>query len=101
MTSTSKYSLLSKLPDAKDTVVYLHIMKSITDSFIYKSIDYMARVQKACYAVFVLQNWHHGIVLHPDYTISSKFITCNTYMCIELSAYFCFLIYCHYRICFH
>ena len=87
MTSTSIMTLLSKLPDTKGTAVYLDIMKSVTDSFLDKSIECLARVQKAWYAVFVLRYWRQWIVLHPDYTVGRNFITCNTYMCIELNAH--------------
>jgi len=87
MTSGSVSTLLSKLSDAKDTAVYLDIMKSVTDSFLDKSIECLDRVQKAWHAVFILRYWCQWIVLHPDYTIGSNFITDNTYMCIELNVH--------------
>ena len=87
MTSTSITTLLSKLPDAKGTAAYLNVMKLVTDSFLDKSTEYSARVQKAWYAVFMLRYWYQWIVLHPDYTLGSNFITCDTYMCIELNAH--------------
>ena len=54
MTSDSVTTLLSKLPDAKSTAIYLDIMKSVADSFLDKSIEALDRVTNAWHAIFVL-----------------------------------------------
>ena len=51
MTSNSVMEILMSIPDAKGTVVYLKIMKSITDTFLDKSLECLVRVEKAWYCV--------------------------------------------------
>ena len=87
MTSDSTSNLLRQIPDAKGTVAYLEMVKSINDSYLDMSLDIQDRIQKAWYAVFVLRYWRQWIVLHPQYTLGNNFISNNSYMCVELNAH--------------
>ena len=88
MTSNSVMEILMSIPDAKGTVVYLKIMKSITDTFLDKSLECLVRVEKAWYnCVFFLRYWRQWVLLCPEYNLSDNFITCNTYTCVELNAH--------------
>ena len=87
MISESVKNLLTSIPDAKGTTIYLSIMKSINDSFLDKTLECLSRVETAWYAVFVLRYWRQWIVRHSNYNLANNFITSNTYMCIELNAH--------------
>ena len=69
MTSDSILNLLKKVPDAKGTVAYLEMMRSINDSFLDVKLDILERVKKAWYSVFVLRYWRQWIVLHAKFTV--------------------------------
>jgi len=87
MTSDSVMGILMSIPDAKGTVVYLKLMKSITDAFLDKSLECLVRIEKAWYSVFVLRYWRQWVILCPEYNLTDHFITCNTYTCVELNAH--------------
>ena len=87
MISNSVMEILMSIPDAKGTVVYLKIMKSITDTFLDKSLVCLVRVEKAWYCVVFLRYWRQWVLLCPEYNLSDNFITCNTYTCVELNAH--------------
>ena len=79
--------LLTNMPDAKGTMMYLRVMKLITESFLNKNLEFLVRIENAWYAVFLLRYWHQWIVLNPDYNLSDHFITSNAYTCVELNAH--------------
>ena len=87
MTSDSVMELLTYVPDAKGTMVYLRIMKLITDSFLNKNLECLVRIENAWYSVFMLRYWRQWIVLNPGYNLSDHFITSNAYTCVELNAH--------------
>ena len=87
ITSTSVMGLLTHIPDAKGTVVYLKLMKAVTDSFLDKSLECLLRIEKAWYSVFVLRYWRQYVVLSPEYNLADNFITSNAYTCVELNAH--------------
>ena len=75
MTSDFAMEILMSIPDAKGTFVYLKLMKSITDTFLDKSLECLARVEKEWYTVFVLRYWWQWILLSPEYSLTDHFIT--------------------------
>ena len=79
--------LLATVPEAKGTVTYLRIMKSITDSFLNKNLECLVRIENAWYSVFVLRYWRQWIILNSNYNLSDHFITSNAYTCVELNAH--------------
>ena len=87
ITSDSVMQLLTNVPDAKGTMMYLGIMKLITEAFLNKNLECLIRIENAWYAVFMLRYWHQWIVLNPDYNLSDHFITSNAYTCVELNAH--------------
>ena len=50
MTSDSVMEILMSMP----TVVYLKLMKSITETFLDKSLDCLVRIEKAWHSIFIL-----------------------------------------------
>ena len=49
--------LLQQIPDAKGTLQYLNILRSIVDSYLDESITPLSRIYKAWYGVFFLRFW--------------------------------------------
>ena len=78
MTSDSVMEILMSMSDAKGTVAYLKLMKSITDTFLDKSLDCLVRIKKAWHSVCILQYWRQWVILYPEYNLTDHFITCNT-----------------------
>ena len=87
ITNDSVMQLLTNMPDAKGTMMYLRVMKLITESFLNKNLEFLVRIENAWYAVFLLRYWRQWIVLNPDYNLSDHFITSNAYTCVELNAH--------------
>ena len=96
LTSKSMFILLSQIPDARATGVYLEITRCVIDSYLDKELDAFGRVELAWYAVFFMRYWRHWLLLKKEYKLSDNFITNNAYMCIELNAHslLLFLITC-------
>ena len=53
LTSKSMFILLSQIPDARATGVYLEITRCVIDSYLDKELDAFGRVELAWYAVFL------------------------------------------------
>ena len=87
LTSESVLKLLSEIPSAKGTKAYLLVIKSVTDSFIDKSLDPISRLEKSWFAVFFVRYWRWWVLHTPSYSLGSNFITTNAYVCIELNAH--------------
>ena len=89
------FILLSQIPDARATDVYLEITRCVIDSYLDKELDAFGRVELAWYAVFyeILVTL---ATIKKEYKLSDNFITNNAYMCIELDAHslLLFLITC-------
>ena len=88
MTSMSVLSLLAQVPDAKGTVAFLEMTRSVIDAIFEKKLDALTRIENAWYAVvFFIRYWRQWICLHPLYTLGNNFITQNAQVCIELNAH--------------
>ena len=79
--------LLDRITGAAATKCYIELIQNITDSYLDKSLDPIARVEKIWYANFFIRYWRQWILLHPQFTLRSNFITHNCYMCVELNAH--------------
>ena len=79
--------LLSTIPEAKGTYVYVKIMASTIDSYLDMSLNPLERVEKAWYANFFVRYWRQWILLSEKYTLRQNFLTSNAYLCIELNAH--------------
>ena len=87
ITSSDVLQILSEIPDAKGTYIYLKIMRYVMDSYLDKSLDVTTRIYKAWYAVFFVRYWRQWLLLNKEYSLSANFITSNAYKCIELNAH--------------
>ena len=87
LTSKSIFTILSQIPDAKATGVYLEIIWCVIDSYLDKELNALDRIELAWYAVFFVRYWRHWLLLKKEYKLSNNFITSNAYMCIELNAH--------------
>lgn len=87
MTSSTMFSLLESIPDAKGTTAYLYALRCVVDSYLDKSLKPLERIKKAWFGVFFMRYWRQWIVLNSQYTLGNNFITLNAYMCIELNAH--------------
>ena len=87
ITSSDVLQILSEIPDAKGTYIYLKIMRYVMDSYLDKSLDITTRIYKAWYAVFFVRYWRQWLLLNKEYSLSANFITSNAYKCIELNAH--------------
>ena len=87
ITSPDVLQMLSEIPDAQGTYIYLEIMRCVMDSYLDKSLDVTTRIHKAWYAVFFVRYWRQWLLLNKEYCLSVNFITSNAYKCIELNAH--------------
>ena len=87
ITSPDVLQMLSEIPDAKGTYIYLEVMRCVMDSYLDKSLDVTTRIHKAWYAVFFVRYWRQWLLLNKEYCLSANFITSNAYKCIELNAH--------------
>ena len=87
ITSSDVLQILSEIPDAKGTYIYLKIMRYVMDSYLDKSLDITTRIYKAWYAVVFVRYWRQWLLLNKEYSLSANFITSNAYKCIELNAH--------------
>ena len=79
--------LLEQFPEAKATRHYIKITVCAVDSYLDKSLDPIARIEKAWYALFFLRLWRQWIILNRCYTLKDNFITSNAFMCMEINAH--------------
>ena len=79
--------LLDRITGAAATKCYIELIQNITDSYLDKSLDPIARVENIWYANFFICSWRQWILLHPQFTLRSNFTTHNCYMCVELNAH--------------
>ena len=79
--------LLQQIPDAKGTLQYLNILRSIVDSYLDESITPLSRIYKAWYGVFFLRFWRQWLLQNKNFTIENNFISLNSYYCTELNAH--------------
>ena len=79
--------LLEQFPEAKATRHYIKITECAVDSYLDKSLDPIARIEKAWYALFFLRLWRQWIILNHCYTLKDNFITSNAFMCMEINAH--------------
>ena len=87
ITSPDMLQMLSEIPDAKGTYIYLEVMRCVMNSYLDKSLDVITRIHKAWYAVFFVRYWRQWLLLNKEYCLSANFITSNAYKCIELNAH--------------
>ena len=79
--------LLDRITGATATKCYIELIQNIIDSYLDKSLDPIARIEKIWYANFFIRYWWQWILLHPQFTLKPNFITHNCYMCVELNAH--------------
>ena len=60
LTSKSMFILLSQIPDARATGVYLEITRCVIDSYLDKELDTFGHVELAWYAVFLCDTGDTG-----------------------------------------
>ena len=77
--------LLSIIPEAKGTFVYVKIMASTVDSYLDMSLSPLERIEKAWYANFFVRYWREWILLKEKHTLKQNLLTNNIYLCIELN----------------
>ena len=87
ITSPDVLKILSEIPDAQGTYIYLKIMRCVMDSYLDKSLEVTARIYKAWYAVFFVWYWLQWLLLNKQFCLSTNFITSNACKCIELNAH--------------
>ena len=87
ITSKSVLKLLQQIPDAKGTLQYLSVLRSIVDSYLDESITPLSRIYKAWFSVFFLRFWQQWLLQNKDFTIENNFISLNSYYCVELNAH--------------
>jgi len=79
--------LLDRINGAAATKCYIELIQNITDSFLDKSLDPIVKMENNWYANLFIHYWQQWILLHPQFTLRSNFITQNCYMCVELNAH--------------
>lgn len=79
--------LKSNVKNSEATVLFLKIMRDVTDAFLNRDLKPLERVKKMWYAVFILRLWRRYIVTHRNYSLETNFLTANCYSCIELNAH--------------
>ena len=62
MTNKSVLSLLAQVPDAKGTVAFLEMTRSVIDAFLDKKLDALTRIENAWYEVFSFDTGDNGYV---------------------------------------
>jgi len=87
ITSNSVLDLLSEIPEAMGTSLYLKVMRNVMDSYLDKTLDVKIQIKKAWYAVYFMRYWRAWILLNPMYSLGNNFITSNAYKSIELNAH--------------
>lgn len=84
--------LLKKfVPDSEATVIYLKICSEISSSFLNCTISPEERIYRIWHALYFLRIWRQWILESSEHALKNNFITSNSYICVELNAYF--LIY--------
>lgn len=53
ITSSSVQEILSTIPDAKGTLIFLQLTRCVIDSYLDKNLDVIARIKKAWYSAFL------------------------------------------------
>ncbi|XP_030753635.1 uncharacterized protein LOC115880545 [Sitophilus oryzae] len=79
-------NLLVEIPDAEATRQYLILTRYILDAFLLKDISIERRIYLIWYATFFMRIWRSWLKKNNQ-SIQKKFITSNTYTCIELNAH--------------
>ena len=79
--------LLSNIPDAAGTAVYLDIIACVIECYIKKDVDVSTRIERIWYAVFFLRYWRQWLLLNKDTTLRDNFITNNAHQCVEFNAH--------------
>ena len=83
----SASDLLSNIPDAIGTMIYIKLIGSVIDSYLDKSLCPEKRLEELWYATFFLRYWREWLVLHPSFNVKDNFITNNAYLCVEINAH--------------
>lgn len=79
--------LKSSVKGSHATVVFLEIIRDVTDAFLNPNLMPLERIRKVWYCVFLIRMWKKYIMTHRSYTLKKNFLTANCYSCIELNAH--------------
>ena len=78
--------LFENVPGSEGTAAYLKVMYFIIQSYLSVALIMTDRIYYLWYAVFFLRYWRAWIV-ENKFSVTSNFITTNTYLCVELNAH--------------
>ncbi|XP_077281029.1 uncharacterized protein LOC143907863 isoform X2 [Temnothorax americanus] len=78
--------LLSNIPGAAATQMYLEVMRNISDAYLLKNLTPSERISAIWKSVFFLRIWKRWLQ-ENGYSTSKNFLTTYTYLCIELNAH--------------
>ena len=87
ITSDAVQNILSTIPDAKGTLIYLRFTRCIMDSYLDKNLDITDRIKKAWYVAIIVRYRRQWLLMNPQYSMENNFISLNAYKCIELNAH--------------
>lgn len=79
--------LRCSLDGSQGTIKYLEIMRYINDSFTDENLAPLERVHKIWYSVFIIRLWREFVNSKKNLSLKKKFLSLNSYTCIELNAH--------------
>lgn len=74
------------VPNSEATIKYLQLGRDVVSSYRDFDLKPCERIERMWRSVYFLRIWREFIKKTPKYTLKEKFITSNTYSCIEVNA---------------
>lgn len=79
-------ALKTYVPNSQATIKYLKMGRDVVSSYRDFNLKPCDRIEIMWRSVYFLRIWREFIKKTPKYTLQDKFITSNTYKCIEVNA---------------
>lgn len=79
--------LKSEVNGSEATVLYLEMIRDITESYMDSKLSPLERVRKIYYPLYIIRMWRHSVLESKKYTLKENFLSANCYNCIELNAH--------------
>lgn len=79
-------ALKTHVSDSAATVKYLQLCSDVVTSYRDLNLKPLERIELIWRAVYFFRIWREFIIASKTYTLKDKFITSNTFSCIELNA---------------
>lgn len=79
-------ALSTYVPNSEATIKYLQLGRDVVSSYRDFNLKPSERIEVMWRSVYFYRIWREFIKTTPKYTLKDKFITSNTYSCIEVNA---------------